>query len=198
MKQPLTLNQAVGALGRYSLVTVTADSLTVHRLVQTVVRSSVTPEDWQLWAVAAIRLINAAFPSTSDVENWPASALLLPHVLAVVGHAEALDGEAQTTASLCMNAGFYLWARGQYRQALPLEEQALAARRRVLGEDHPDTLGSMHNLAETRRDLGDLDDARALHEQALAGRRQVLGDEYPDTLTSLNNLAAVRRELGEL
>jgi hypothetical protein len=56
----------------------------------------------------------------------------------------------------------------------------------------------MSNLAETRRDLDDLQGARELHEQALAGRRLVLGDNHPDTLASMNNLATVRRELGEL
>jgi hypothetical protein len=35
----LAYNQAVSTLGRYSLVTVTADALTTHRLVQTVVRA---------------------------------------------------------------------------------------------------------------------------------------------------------------
>jgi hypothetical protein len=41
----LTFNQAVGALGRYSLVTVTENSLAVHRLVQTVVRASLSPRN---------------------------------------------------------------------------------------------------------------------------------------------------------
>jgi hypothetical protein len=68
----------------------------------------------------------------------------------------------------------------------------------VLGEDHPDTMHSMHNLALTRRDLGDLQGARELFEQALAGRRRVLGEDHPDTLQSRNDLAEVRRELGEL
>jgi len=74
----------------------------------------------------------------------------------------------------------------------------LAGCRRVLGEDHSLTLHSMNNLAETRRNQGDLDGAHQLHEQTLAARRRVLGDDHPDTLTSTNNLAAVRRELGEL
>jgi hypothetical protein len=56
---------------------------------------------------------------------------------------------------------------------------------------------SMHNLAETLRELGDLEGAHVLHDQALAGRRRVLGDDHPDTLQSTNNLAAIRRELGE-
>jgi hypothetical protein len=68
----------------------------------------------------------------------------------------------------------------------------------VLGEDHPETLTSMNNLADTRHSLGDLDGARQLHEQALAGRRRVLGEDHPDSLTSMNNLTEVRRDLGEL
>jgi hypothetical protein len=34
-------------------------------------------------------------------------------------------------------------------------EQALAGRRRMLGEDHPDTQGSMKHLAQIRRELGE-------------------------------------------
>jgi hypothetical protein len=68
----------------------------------------------------------------------------------------------------------------------------------VLGDDHPQTLSSMNNLASIRQALGDLPEARELHEQALAGFRRVLGDDHPTTLNSMNDLAAVRRELGEL
>ncbi|HSO55527.1 MAG TPA: tetratricopeptide repeat protein [Actinomycetes bacterium] len=53
-------------------------------------------------------------------------------------------------------AATYLWSRGEYRQALTLDEQALAARRWVLGDDHPNTLTSMNNLAAVRRELDEL------------------------------------------
>jgi hypothetical protein len=56
----------------------------------------------------------------------------------------------------------------------------------------------MHNLALTRRDLGDLQGARELFEQALAGRRRVLGEDHPDTLRSIKDLTQVQRDLGEL
>jgi hypothetical protein len=71
-------------------------------------------------------------------------------------------------------------------------------RRRVLGEDHPDTLTSMNNLAETLRSQGDLGAARGLQEQVLTMRRRVLGEDHPDTLTSINNLAATLRSQGDL
>ncbi|WP_244940684.1 tetratricopeptide repeat protein [Actinoplanes teichomyceticus] len=54
----------------------------------------------------------------------------------------------------------------------PLYEQALAGCRRVLGDDHPDTLASVNNLAGTFRAVGDLARAVLLFEQALAGCRR--------------------------
>src|SRR6266511_1513037 len=194
---PLTLADAVAALRRYSLVRVVADGLYVHRLLQTVVRAGLNSQDQQEWVTAAARLVHAAFPrGRVEVALWPAFAPLLPHALAVVDHAEALDVEAELTAWLRTHAGFYLWSRGQNRQALALEEQALATCRRVLGDDHPDTLTSMNNLAETRRTLGDFEGARELFEETLARSRRVLGDDHPDTLISMSLLAASRHALG--
>ena len=70
--------------------------------------------------------------------------------------------------------------------------------RRVLGEEHPNTLTSMNNLAETLRAQGDLAGARELHEQALEVRRRMLGEEHPDTLMSRNNLAETLHAQGDL
>ena len=70
-------------------------------------------------------------------------------------------------------------------------------RRRVLGEDHPDTLISASNLAETLRALGDLAGARDLHQRTYDTRRRVLGDDHPDTLASAGNLASTLHDLGD-
>ena len=69
--------------------------------------------------------------------------------------------------------------------------------RRLLGDEHPDTLTSMNNLAGTLWALGDHAGARALYEPTLAALRRLLGDEHPDTLTSMNNLAETLRALGD-
>ena len=92
----------------------------------------------------------------------------------------------------------YDYARGDYRSALALRRQEHDGHRRVLGEEHPDTLISLSNLAATLWAQGDLDGARELQEQALELSRRVLGDEHPDTLISLNNLAATLRAQGDL
>ena len=56
----------------------------------------------------------------------------------------------------------------------------------------------MYGLAETHRDLGNLQRAVELHEQTLTIRRRVLGDDHPDTQASMNKLAELHRELDEL
>jgi hypothetical protein len=67
----------------------------------------------------------------------------------------------------------------------------------VLGEDHPNTLASAHNLAADLRALGEHEQARQLHEDTLTRTRSVLGEDHPDTLASAHNLAADLRALGE-
>ena len=61
-----------------------------------------------------------------------------------------------------------------------MHEQALAARERVLGPDHPSTLTSRHNLALAYRAAGRTDEAISLHEQTLAARERVLGPDHPE------------------
>jgi putative methionine-R-sulfoxide reductase with GAF domain len=81
--------------------------------------------------------------------------------------------------------------------AIQLDEDTLAHYRRVLGNDHPDTLRSAHHLAVSLRALGEHQRARQLHEDTLTRRRRVLGDDHPDTLRSANNLANNLSALGE-
>ena len=86
---------------------------------------------------------------------------------------------------------------GRYAEAGELDEDTLARSRRVLGDDHPDTLTSAHNLAFDLRNLGEHQAARELDQDTLARKRRVLGDDHPHTLTSANNLAVDLRARGE-
>ena len=83
----------------------------------------------------------------------------------------------------------FLRDQGKYAEAEPLYRNALAIRRRVLGEDHPDTATSYNNLALPPRGQGKYAEAEPLYRKALAIRRGVLGEDHPDTAPSYNNLA---------
>jgi tetratricopeptide (TPR) repeat protein len=67
----------------------------------------------------------------------------------------------------------------------------------VLGKEHPDTLTSMNNLANSLRRQGKYAEAEALDRQTLQLMETVLGKEHPDTLTSMNNLANSLRRQGK-
>ena len=67
-------------------------------------------------------------------------------------------------------------------------------RKRVLGEEHPDTLTSMANLALTYLDQGQWTEAEQLSVQVLEARMRILGKEHPDTQESVTNLVSNRNQ----
>jgi hypothetical protein len=82
--------------------------------------------------------------------------------------------------------------------ALPLFEETLAVERRISGDDHPNTLGCISNLANVHSSMDNHGLALPLYTEALAKRRRLLGDEDPATLTSINNLAPLHIAMGNL
>ena len=88
--------------------------------------------------------------------------------------------------------------QGKLHEAEPLYLEALAARRRTLGNEHPDTLLSTNGLANLLEAQGKLGEAEPLFLDALAARRRNLGNEHPDTLRFINSLATLLKTQGKL
>jgi hypothetical protein len=111
---------------------------------------------------------------------------------------ESAHDSADSPAQLLTAAGPIVSSIGDSQQkSKALNEELLARRRRVLGEDHPDTLSAALDLANDLSNLGDYQAARRLDEGILARRREVLGEDHPDTLTSASNLARDLSNLGD-
>ena len=66
------------------------------------------------------------------------------------------------------------------------------------GEDHPDTLNSMGNLALLHHNQGNLNEAERLYRDALDKMKKKLGPQHPDTLALMNNLAILLQAQGNL
>ncbi len=84
-----------------------------------------------------------------------------------------------------------LGLQGSYADAEPMFRQVLAARRRALGAEHPDTLSTEHRLGWLIGRQGRYGEAIDIVNQVLGGRRNVLGSAHPDT-------AAIRDEYAQL
>ena len=69
---------------------------------------------------------------------------------------------------------------GRLAEAEPLYRRDLEGRQRVLGADHPYTLGSVSCLAGLFQAQGKLAEAEPLYRRALEGSERVLGADHPD------------------
>jgi serine/threonine protein kinase len=87
---------------------------------------------------------------------------------------------------------------GLYAAGIQLEQQALATRRRLLGEEHPDTLVAINSVGILLNAQGELSEAEPYLREALEKRRRILGEEHPDTLNSLNSLGGLLLNQGKL
>jgi tetratricopeptide (TPR) repeat protein len=199
-QDPFARDAAVAALRRFALAKADEQTLTVHRLLQQVVRDSLDPATKTARVGEAVRLLNQAMPfgGHSDPGLWPVCARLLPHSLAATEHAEQFEVEPLATASLLESAADYLHGRGRYGDARGLHERALAIMETRLGVDHPDTAWTLNNLGRLLHDQGDRAGARPLLERALAIREARLGANHLDTAWTLNNLASVLRDQEDL
>jgi tetratricopeptide (TPR) repeat protein/tRNA A-37 threonylcarbamoyl transferase component Bud32 len=128
----------------------------------------------------------------------------LEQVLAerLVKAAGQLEGEAVgdplVVAGLQERLGLSLLNLGHPERAIPLFQKAADTRRSKLGADHPDTLDSSHNLAESYLAAGKLDLALPLLIETVRLRKARLGADSADTLESTNDLALCYEYTGKL
>jgi hypothetical protein len=69
---------------------------------------------------------------------------------------------------------------GGVDEARALFDEALETRRRVFGHDHPDTIGSMSNLAVLLRRTGELEQAEELSRATVESARNALPPGHPE------------------
>jgi serine/threonine protein kinase len=109
---------------------------------------------------------------------------------------KSFTGQPLIEARLRMTMGNSFWYLGDAKTA---SEQFQAARQLYAehrGPDHPDTLKSMNNLANSYHVLGRHSDALKLREETLALNKAKLGPDHPDTLASMSGLATTYHALG--
>jgi serine/threonine protein kinase/tetratricopeptide (TPR) repeat protein len=92
-------------------------------------------------------------------------------------------------ARLRKTMGLSFWYLGDAKTAIEQEEKARALYTRHRGPDHPDTLVSMMNLANSYDNAGRIQEALKLREETLELQKAKLGSDHRDTLMSMNNLA---------
>ena len=111
----------------------------------------------------------------------------------------------EATLTRMANEAERLREDGQLDEAEALERHVLLQSQQLRGDQHPDTLTCMHNLALTLQqqqqqqdDDDKLEEAATLQRTCLMLSYKVQGPKHPDTLASMNNLAITLERQGNL
>ena len=169
-----------------------------HKLVQEATQYSLSQEnrrkDESHFSEVALRAATSLFPGRRR-ELWGECERYLEHAQRAAEWAGLCKGEVEA-AALLTRVSAYLYDRGRWREKEPVDESAYEYRRKVLGERHRDTIGSMADLAATYHTQGRYEEAEKINVEVLALRRDALGEKHPDTIRSMANLAATYHAQG--
>jgi tetratricopeptide (TPR) repeat protein len=192
------LNQAIEALRAYSLVRRDPGkkTLSIHRLVQAVLQSTLEEKEQRLWAERAMLAVNAAFPD-AEYDAWSQCERLLPQALAVTQSAEHYQMISEQAGRLFYETAVYLKDRARYVEAEPLFKRALYIQELRLGPEHPVVGYPLHGLAVLYKEQGRYAQAEPLYQRALRIWEQQLGPEHPQVVYPLTNLANLYIEQGK-
>ena len=195
-----SVNNAIVSLKRYSLVTGAPGSLTIHKLVQDVIRYRLAEEGQEeKWSGSAVKLIDSVFSyKESDSQTWAECATLLPHALAVTKYAENAKAEPETVSHLLNKVGLYLEEIAEFFKAKDVLERALEIDKKVYRREHLNVARDYNNLGGALRGLGKLEEAKKCFEKALEIDKKVYGPDHPSVAIDINNLGLALQDLGEL
>jgi len=169
-------------------------SFMVHTLISRTIRFRDTMPDrsGELQDAAVSVLTDEFRKKAGDSRTHHALEPTVTHARELVSRDEDIK-----TADLISWVARYDYVRGAYKFAENLWRREWDTRHRILGSEHPSTITSMSNLAETLRAQGNLAGARKFQEQVLEKRRQIFREEHPSTSISAWNLFSTYREMGD-
>jgi len=193
----LKVNEAIEVLLRYSFVWRNPEErlLSVHRLVQAVLRDNMDRDTQRLWAERAILAVNKAFPDVK-LETWERCRRCIPHVLACASYAKEYALAFPETTRLFNEAASYLLEHARYDAAKLLLQNTLTIREKVSGADHPDTARTLNDVGELYRRIGEYRHAEQYFTRSLQIQKRAKGSEHLEVAQILNNLGSLYRTQG--
>lgn len=195
---PYQFDLALAALRGASLITRHAETraLTIHRLVQAVLRDQMEPAETQLWSKRVILMLNAAFPTVA-FNTWAQCERYIAHVLACLPLLEQAGSALPEASEVLFRAGSYLLARGRLASAETLLNSAVVLKEQALDVDGHGLLELLGQQGELYWMQGKYELAEQLLWRVLALEERELGASHPLIAETLSNLRALYRSQGK-
>lgn len=180
---------ALAAIHRYSLAAVTESGVTVHRLLQKVVREQMTEADQEQALTDAIAALDAGRPGDPRLpEMWAQWQELIPHAEVLASLAGGRQSSAQRLIGVLNEACEFLLSSGAPARLLALSRATALAADRLLDPDSPVALTARRNLAAACESAGLHTEAVELGHQVIADSSRLLGPGDLGTLQARVNL----------
>ncbi|MCJ1278041.1 hypothetical protein MMC21_005855 [Puttea exsequens] len=187
----------VRILRDYSFISFdTNQTFEMHALVQLATRKWLEANGkLEQWKQCYIKNLSAEFP-TGEYENWTYCQALFPHTKSAVTQRPKAEESLREWASLLYHAAWYALRKGSITEAVDLSQIAMKVRKKILGQEHKETLSSIGMVGLAYSLGGRWTEAEELEVQVMETRKRVLGQEHPSTLSSIANLASTYRNQG--
>ena len=187
----LRFSEVLLCLERFSLVKWSRErrTLSIHRLVQAVVKDKIQDIHCKRWASVVVKMCNIVMPKeltndTRKVIREYQGQVVIP----LVGLGDDYPPEG---AEVVYRIGYFMQQEGKYVDAEKLISIAIRAVSGSPEKDDTRMLQFSSRLGGIKRDRGQLSEAAALLQKTLHVQRVALGPKHSDTLASMNNLALV-------
>jgi tetratricopeptide (TPR) repeat protein len=196
MADPIQLARAIRELGRFALVAIDGRTITVHRLVQALIRDELDPQEQARYREDVHTILVAAAPDNPANDSlWWRYQELLPHVTSgTTGTVESRDPEVR---SFVLDMLRYLYISGDLASCEALTRRFIDRWTADSGPDDRWVLGAQRQYGDVLRQLGRYPESYALDEQTLNRARAVLGEQDPVTLAVQISFAADQRARGD-
>ena len=197
VRNELNFDKTVTELTRYSLIQTGKDRMSIHRLLQEVIRQSLGNKQVHFFH-DCVRILHRLFTYDQyDMKTWDDCARLMPHVQSLLTHEKDLTIETEEIADLYAQGAGWLQYTALYEEALDWYKKAMAIYEKVLGSDHPSTATTYNNIATAYYKQGAYTKALDWYKKAMAIREKVLGPEHPSTATTYTNIARIYYNRGD-
>ena len=193
---PIDLSTAISTLGRYALVKKDGSYITVHRLVQALLRDELDPAAQNDYRQDAHSILAAGAPGNPvDERTWPQYGDLVAHVgssATDLAHCQVPDHR-----NFALEVVRYLYASGDFSSCSSFAERFIRHWTEISGPDDHYVLDANRHLGNSLRELGHAAEAYQLIESTLRSAERVLEPQNPLTLHLRNAFGADLRARGD-
>ncbi len=192
----IRFNEAIRLLSRFALVKIDVRTLSVHRLIQALIRDGLDKADQVVYRHEVHLILAAAAPrNPRDRALWPRYSELLAHVASPATELPRCQNEV--VRAFALDAMQYLYTSGDFSTCVSLAKRFIDQWSEDSGPYHPDVLSARLLLGNALRSLCRYPDAYRVIEETLGTAQRALGETHRLTLSLMNAHGGDLRARGE-